>query len=78
MDVVNDFCEGRIKSNDDDAKFADVCPIEIIWELMKEKTRGKKFENLDSLVDFVNSEWQKIIPQQCEAMIDNMSKHLQK
>ena len=34
------------------------------------------FENFDSLVDFINSEWRKITPQECEAMIDNIPKHL--
>ena len=61
-----------IKPNDGDAKFSDVWPIENIWGIMKEKTRGKTFENLDSLVGFVNSEWRKITLEQCEAVIDNM------
>ena len=45
---------------------------------MKEKTRGKTFENLDSLVGFVNSEWRKITLEQCEAMIDNIPKRFAK
>ena len=55
-DVVSDFFEGRIEPSDGDAKFADVWPIENIWGIMKEKTRGKTFKNLDSLVDFINSQ----------------------
>jgi hypothetical protein len=43
---------------------------------MKEKTRGKTFENLDSLVGFVDSKWRKITLEQCEAMIDNIPKRL--
>ncbi|CAF4805874.1 unnamed protein product, partial [Rotaria sp. Silwood2] len=45
---------------------------------MKEKTRAKKFENLDALVEHVSSEWQKIAPEQYEAMIDNIPKRLAK
>ncbi|CAF1408385.1 unnamed protein product [Rotaria sordida] len=78
MDVVNDFFEERIEPNDGDAKFADVWPIENIWGIMEEKTRGKTFENIDSLVDFINSEWRKITPEQCKAMIDNIPKRLAK
>ncbi|CAF1042250.1 unnamed protein product [Rotaria sordida] len=78
MDVVYDLFEERIQSNDGDAKFAEVWPIENVWRIMKEKTRGKTFENLDSLVGLVNSESQKIILKQCEAMIDNIPKRLAK
>ncbi|CAF1307494.1 unnamed protein product [Rotaria sordida] len=78
MDVVNDFFEEIIEPNDGDAKFADVWPIENIWGIMEEKTRGKTFENMDSLVDFINSEWRKITPEQCKAMIDNIPKRLAK
>ncbi len=53
-------------------------PIENIWGIMKEKTRGKTFENLDSLVGFVNSEWRKITLEQRGAMIDNIPKRLAK
>ncbi|CAF1211122.1 unnamed protein product, partial [Didymodactylos carnosus] len=67
MDVVSDHFEERIEPNDGDTKFADVWPIENIWGILKEKTRGKKFQNLDLLVDFINSEWRKISPDQCEA-----------
>ena len=42
------------------------------------KTRGKILENLDSSVDFINSEWRKITPQECEAMIDNIPNTFQK
>ncbi|CAF3967442.1 unnamed protein product [Rotaria sordida] len=78
MDVVYDLFEERIESNHGDAKFADVWSIENVWRIMKEKTRGKTFENLDSLVGLVNSESQKIILKQCEAMIDNIPKRLAK
>ncbi len=53
MDVIYDHFEERIEPNDGDAKFADVWPIENIWEIMKGKIRGKRFENLDPLVDFI-------------------------
>ncbi|CAF3056725.1 unnamed protein product [Rotaria socialis] len=76
MDVVYDLFEERIEPNDGDAKFADVWPIENIWGIMREKTRGKTLENLDSLIGFVNSEWRKITLEQCEAMIDNIPKRL--
>ncbi|CAF1071853.1 unnamed protein product [Rotaria sordida] len=56
MDVVYDLFEERIELNDEDAKFADVWPIENIWGIMKEKRRGKIFENLDALIDFVSAE----------------------
>ena len=56
MVVVNDFFEGRIEPSDEDAKFADVWPIENIWRMMKKQTRGKTLENLGLLVDFINSE----------------------
>ena len=52
MDVVNDYFEERIELSDGGAKFADVWFIESICRMMKEKT----FENLDSLVDFINLE----------------------
>jgi hypothetical protein len=45
---------------------------------MKEKTRAKTFENLGALIDFVNSEWQKITPGQYEVMTDNIPKRLAK
>ena len=44
----------------------------------KSFTTSITFENLDSLVDFINSEWRKITSQQCEAMIDNIPKPLSK
>jgi hypothetical protein len=44
-----------IQSNDEDATFADVPTIENIWGIMKERTRGRTFENLVSLVRFVVS-----------------------
>ncbi|CAF0915595.1 unnamed protein product [Didymodactylos carnosus] len=78
MDVVYDHFEERIEPNDGDATFADVWPIKSIWGILKEKTRGKKFQTLDLLVDFINSEWQKITPDQCEAMLDNVPKRLAK
>lgn len=78
MDVIYDLFEERIEPDDGDAKLADVWPIENIWGILKEKTRGKKFENLDLLVDFINSEWRKITPDQCEAMLDNIPKRLAK
>ncbi len=78
MDVIYDHFEERIEPNDGDAKFADVWSIENIREIMKGKIRGKIFENLDPLVDFINSEWRKITPEQCEAMIDNIPKRLAK
>ncbi|CAF4342973.1 unnamed protein product [Rotaria sp. Silwood2] len=78
MDVVYDLFEERIEPNDGDDKFADVWRIENIWGIMKEKTRAKKFENLGALVEHVSSEWQKIAPEQYEAMIDNIPKRLAK
>ncbi|CAF1562607.1 unnamed protein product [Didymodactylos carnosus] len=41
MDVLYDHFEEKIKPNDGDAKIADVWPIENIWGILKEKTRGK-------------------------------------
>ena len=76
MNVIYDRFEERIEPNDGDAKFADVWPIENVWGILKEKTRGQTFDNLDSLVDFINSEWRKITPEQCEAMIDKIPKRL--
>ncbi|CAF0841852.1 unnamed protein product [Rotaria sordida] len=46
----------NLDGNDGDTKFADVWLIENIWGIMEEKTRGKTFENLDALVDFVSVE----------------------
>ncbi|CAF1504227.1 unnamed protein product [Rotaria sordida] len=78
MGVVYDLFEGRIEADDGDAKFADVWPTENIWEIRKQKIRGKTFKNFDSLVNFVNLGWQKITLEQCEAMIDNIPKRVAK
>ncbi|CAF3310887.1 unnamed protein product [Rotaria sp. Silwood2] len=76
MNVIADHFEERIEPDDGDAKFADVWPIENVWGMLKEKTRAQTFDNLDSLVDFISLEWQKITPEQCEAMIDKIPKRL--
>ncbi len=39
---------------------------------------GKTFENLDTLVGFVNLEWRKITLEQWEAMLDNIPERLAK
>ncbi|CAF1182043.1 unnamed protein product [Rotaria sordida] len=75
MGVVYDLFEERIEADDGDAKFADVWPIENIWEIRKQKIREQTFKNFDSLV---NLEWQKITLEQCEAMIDNIPKRVAK
>jgi hypothetical protein len=46
MDVVYDPFEERIEPNDGDVKFADVWPIENIWEIMKGKIREKHLKIL--------------------------------
>ena len=56
MDVVDDFLKGRIEPSDEDTKLADVWLVDNIWAIMKEKTKRKAFENLDSLADFTNLE----------------------
>ncbi|CAF1447184.1 unnamed protein product [Didymodactylos carnosus] len=66
----------RFEPNDEDAKFSDVWPIESVWGIPKEKTQAQTFDNLDSLADFINLEWCKITPEQCEAMIDKIPKRL--
>ena len=52
MDVVNNIFEGEIEPSNGDVKFADVWPIENIWMIIREKTRRKTFETLDSLASF--------------------------
>ena len=76
MEVIYDRFEERIELNGGDAKFADVWPIENVWGIPKEKPQGQTFDNLDSLVNFINSEWRKIASEQCEAMIDKIPKRL--
>jgi hypothetical protein len=76
MNVIADHFEERIEPDDGDAKFADVWPIENVWGILKEKTRAQAFDSLNSLVDFISLEWEKITPEQCEAMIDKIPKRL--
>ncbi len=44
--------------------FAEIWTVENILRFLKEQTREKTFANFDSLVDFINSQWHKITPEQ--------------
>ena len=71
------FLKKRIEPNDGDK----ICRCEIFWKylgIMKEKTREKSFENFDSLVGFVNSEWPEITLEQHDAMMGNILKRFSK
>ena len=47
IEVIHDHFEERTEPDDGDVKFTDVWPIENVWGIMKEKTRGQTFANLD-------------------------------
>jgi hypothetical protein len=47
MNLIYDRFEERIETNDGDAKFADIWPIENVWGILKEKnTRTNIRKNL--------------------------------
>ena len=54
MDVISEFFDERIESEDGDAKFADVWTIENVWGILREKVRGQEFPNNDALIRRIN------------------------
>ncbi len=76
LEIIDELFIGRILPEEGDAKFADVWPIEKVWEILKEKVRGEQFSNFEQLKTRVNKEWKKITSDDCKRMIDDIPKKL--
>ena len=74
MDTIKEFFEERIEPEVGDAKLADVWPIENIWGMLKEKTRGIEFTNENALIRRINQECRTITIKPCQHMMDEIPK----
>ncbi|CAF4197363.1 unnamed protein product, partial [Rotaria sp. Silwood2] len=64
--IVDELFDHRILPEEDDAKFADVWPIENVWGILKEKVREKLFPSFEQLKMRLNKEWKKIAYDDCK------------
>ena len=78
IDAVNEFFLQRISPEDCDAKLADCWPIERVWGILKEKLRGKTFQNQTALVRCINKEWNEISAELCKNMMNKIPDSLLK
>ncbi len=76
LETIDKLFIDRILHEEDDAKFADVWPIEKLLGISKEKVRGEQFSNFEQLKTRVNKEWKKTTPNDCKRMIDDIPKKL--
>ncbi|CAF5094446.1 unnamed protein product, partial [Rotaria sp. Silwood1] len=54
------------------AKLADVWLIENVWDILKEKLRGREYSDIAELKNDIKKEWKKTIVSLCERIIDKI------
>jgi hypothetical protein len=77
LEAVASLFDERVDPNDCDAKFADVWCIENVWGALKEKVRGKEFDNDSQLEKEIGKQWRSFTIEQCQDMIEKVPKRLQ-
>ncbi|CAF0857474.1 unnamed protein product [Rotaria sp. Silwood1] len=76
MTTIESFFDERISPEDDDAKFADVWPIERVWGAIKEKIRGKQFKNEAQRKKEIVKQWKNFTAIKCKEMIKKIPNRL--
>ena len=76
LNAVKRVFINRIEPMDCDAKLADVWPIENIWGVLKEKVRGREYNNIQELKYDIKKEWQKFDASSCQRMMDKIPTRL--
>ena len=67
MNTIGSLFDERIDPEIGDAKLADVWAIENVWSVIKEKLRGKQFENVSELENQVTQQWRMFIVEKLSA-----------
>ena len=76
--TIDSLFDERVNSEDGDAKFADVWPIERVRGAIKEKIRGKQFKKEDELEKKIVKQWKTFTAIKCKEMIEKIPSRLRK
>ncbi|CAF1213564.1 unnamed protein product [Rotaria sordida] len=74
--TVADLFDERIDPKTGDAKFADIWPIEKVWDAIKEKVRGQEFDGEVDLEEQVAVYWKTFTAEKCRQMMEKIPKQL--
>ncbi|CAF1287772.1 unnamed protein product [Rotaria sordida] len=74
--TVADLFDERIDPKTGDAKFADIWPIEKVWDAIKEKVRGQEFDGEVNLEEQVAVYWKTFTAEKCRQMMEKIPKQL--
>ncbi|CAF1611292.1 unnamed protein product, partial [Didymodactylos carnosus] len=76
LNAVKHVFINRIEPEDCAAKLADVWPIENVWGALKEKLRGRLYDNMEQLKNDIKKEWKKFSILLCQQMMDKIPARL--
>ncbi len=74
--TVNSLFDERIEPEIDDAKLADIWPIEMFWGAIKERLRGKQFNNELDLENQVLQQWRMFTVEKCQEIMEKIPNRL--
>ncbi|CAF1484209.1 unnamed protein product, partial [Rotaria sp. Silwood1] len=72
LNAVKRVFINRIEPKDCAAKLADVWLIENVWDILKEKLRGREYSDIAELKNDIKKEWKKTIVSLCQRIIDKI------
>ncbi|CAF3884187.1 unnamed protein product, partial [Rotaria sp. Silwood1] len=76
LNAVKRVFINRIEPKDCAAKLADVWLIENVWDILKEKLRGREYSDIAELKNDIKKEWKKTIVSLCQRIIDKIPARL--